>query len=112
MFGLDVGQATPVAEAKIWSPFAAVNVSFSVVVNPPQSEAPVGVALATNAVFPRWSKYPVAVPVMVVGVVDVIAKVPDRLPLKGVAWEAKTTGKVLSNTRADMIIGASIFILI
>ena len=67
-------------------------------------------ALATNVVFPRCSKYPVAVPVMVV--VDVMLKVPDKLPLKGVAWEAKTTGSVLSNTRADIMPGVSIFILI
>ena len=90
-----------------------MNVSSSIVVNPPQPEAPVTVAMATNAVFPRCSKYPVAVPVMMVdGVVDVMAKVPDKLPLKGVAWEAKTTGNVPSNTRTDAMAEVSIFILI
>ena len=89
-----------------------MNVSVSVVVNPPQAAAPVTVALARKVVCPRCSKYPVAVPVrVVVGEVDVMAKVPDKLPLKGTAGEAKTTGNALSITRTDMMAGASIFIL-
>ena len=87
-----------------------MNVSVSVVVNPPQAAAPVTVALARKVVCPRCSKYPVAVPARVV--VDVMAKVPDKLPLKGIAVEAKTTGNVLSITRADMMAGASIFIFV
>ena len=55
MFGLEVGQATSMAEAKILSPFAAVKVSCSVAVNPPHSDMPVAVALPTTVVSPRCS---------------------------------------------------------
>ena len=48
----------------------------------------------------------------VVGEVDVMAKVPDKLPLKGIAGEAKTTGNALSITSTVMMAGACIFILI
>ena len=87
-----------------------MNVSVSVVVNPPQVAAPVTVAFARKVVWPRCSKYPVAVPARVV--VDVMAKVPDKPPLKGIPGEAKTTGNAVSIARTDMMIGASIFILV
>ena len=90
-----------------------MKVSCSIAVNPPSQAAdePVPVAVLANVVFPRCSKLPVLV--MVAVVADVKVKLPEKLPPKGVEWEAKTTGNA-PTSRTAIIAGVrtSIFILI
>ncbi len=82
MPGLEVGQATSMAELRSWSPFADVKVSCSFAVIPPAHSAePVTVAVFANIIFPRCSKWPM--PVMMAVVADVKVKLPVKLPLKG-----------------------------
>ena len=90
-----------------------MKVSCSVAINPPSQAAdePVPVAVLANVVFPRCSKSPVLV--MVAVVADVKVKLPEKLPLKGLEWEAKTTGNAPSIARTAKIVEArtSLFIL-
>ena len=80
----EVGQMTSFVEMNSLSPFAAVKVSCSVMVNPPLHDADSWLALAKPAsvVSPKCSRFPVAVIVAVV--CDVTVKLPEKLPLKGV----------------------------
>jgi len=50
---------------------------------------------------------------MVAVVADVKVKLPEKLPLKGLEWEAKTTGNAPSIARTAKIVEArtSLFIL-
>ncbi len=107
----EVGQATSMAELKSSSPFAAVKVSCSFAVNPPAHGAePVAVAVFANVIVPRCSNWPV--PVMVASVADVRVKLPEKLPLKGLEWEAKATGNAPSNATTARIVGITIIFLI
>ncbi len=109
--GLEVGQMTSLAEMKTSSPFAAVRVSCSVPVNPPHSERPVRVPVPANIVFPRCSRWPV--PARATVVCDVAVTLPERLPLKGLEWEANATGNAPSIARTASMVGIriSLFIL-
>jgi hypothetical protein len=93
------------AELKSSSPFAAVKVSCSFAVIPPMHAAdePVTVIVFANVVVPKCSKWPV--PVTVTWVADVAMKLPEKLPLKGLEWEAKTTGNAPSSTRPARMAG-------
>jgi hypothetical protein len=106
----EVGQAMSFDELNSLSPFAAVKVSCSVAVNPPWHDAgPITVAKATNVVSPRCCRWPV--PVIVAVVCDVIVKEPEKPPLKGVEWDANTTGNPASTiTARTMGIRTSFFI--
>ncbi len=110
-FGLEVGQMTSVAETKTSLPFAAVKVSCSVSANPPHSAWPVTVLKPANTVLPRCWRCPV--PVIAAVVEDVSAKLPVKLPLKGLEWEAKATGNAPSIARTARMVGIriSLFIL-
>ncbi len=110
--GLEVGQATSKAELKTSSRFAAAKVSCSVAVNPPSHAAePVIVAVFANVIFPRCSKWPV--PVMATLVADGMAKLPVKLPLKGLEWVANAAGNAPSIARTARMVGImiSLFIL-
>ena len=82
------------------SPFAAVKVSCSVAVNPCSHDAePVIVLMAAKEVAPICSRWPD--PVMVALVCDESkVNVPEKLPLKGVEWDANTTGNAANTITA------------
>jgi hypothetical protein len=65
---------------------------------------------AAKAVSPMCSRWPE--PVMVALVCDVKVNVPEKLPFKGVEWDANTTGNA-ANTKNDRTAGikTSLFIL-
>ncbi len=106
----EVGHMTSFAVLNTLSPFAAVKVSCSVAVSPPSHDAePVTVLKAIRLVSPRCSRWPV--PVIVAVVCEVTVKEPEKLPLKGVEWEANTTGNPASTmTARRMGIRTSFFI--
>jgi hypothetical protein len=109
---VEVGHKTSFDELNTLSPFAAVKVSCSVAVDPPWHDAePVMDAKATNEVFPMCCMWPE--PVIVALVCDVKANVPEKLPLKGVEWDANTTGNAASTVTARTAgIRTSLFISI
>ncbi len=76
---LEVGQKTSFADSKTLSPLAAVVVSNSVAVNPPHSDWPVVVLVATKVTFPRCVSCPLPDMDAVIG--DVRMKVPEKRPL-------------------------------
>jgi len=106
----EVGHMTSFAELNTLSPFAAVKVSCSVAVSPPSHDAePVTMLKAVRLVFPRCCRLPV--PVIVAVVCEVNVKEPEKLPLKGVEWDANTTGNPASTiTARRMGIRTSFFI--
>jgi hypothetical protein len=109
---VEVGHKTSFDELNTLSPFAAVNVSCSVAVDPPWHDAePVMDAKAANEVFPMCCIWPE--PVMVALACDVKVNVPEKLPLKGVEWDANATGNA-ANTITDRTaeIRTSLFISI
>jgi len=107
----EVGHTISFAKLNTLSPFGAVKVSCSVVVNPPWHDAePVTVLKAPNVVSPRCSIWPV--PVMVAVVCDVKVKEPEKLPLKGVEREANATGNAPSIARTPRMVGIRISLFI
>jgi hypothetical protein len=100
---VEVGHRTSFDELNTISPFAAVKVSCSTAVNPPWHDAePVMELKAANEVFPMCCIWPE--PVMVALVCDVKVNVPEKLPLKGVEWDANATGNA-ANTITDRTTG-------
>jgi hypothetical protein len=94
-----VGHKTSFDDVKTLSPFAAVKVSCSVAMNPPWHDAePVTVLEAAKEVSPMCSRRPD--PVMVALVCDVKVKEPEKLPLKGVEWDANTAGTAANTITA------------
>src|SRR5438128_11420205 len=91
----EVGHMTSFAVLNTLSPFAAVKVSCSVAVSPPSHDAePVTVLNAISLVIPRCSIWPV--PVIVAVVCEATVKEPEKLSLKGIDWDAYTTGNQAS----------------
>jgi len=96
----EVGHKTSFDDVNTLSPFAAVKVSCSVAVNPCSHDAaPVVVLEAAKEVAPMCSRTPD--PVMVALVCDEFkVNVPEKLPLKGVEWDANTTGNAANTMTA------------
>src|SRR6267143_1235685 len=96
----EVGHKTSFDDVNTLSPFAAVKVSCSVAVNPCSHDAaPVVVLEAAKEVAPMCSRTPD--PVMVALVCDESkVNVPEKLPLKGVEWDANTTGNAANTITA------------
>src|SRR6267143_4457139 len=97
----EVGHKTSFDDVSTLSPFAAVNVSCSIAVNPCSHDAagPVIVLEAAKEVSPMCSRTPE--PVMVALVPDEFKlKEPEKLPLKGVECVANTAGNAANTITA------------
>jgi hypothetical protein len=108
---VEVGHKTSFDDVSTLSPFAAVKVSCSVAVNPCSHDAePVMVLMAAKEVSPMCSRSPE--PVMVALVPDdVKVNVPEKLPLKGVDWDANAAGNAANTMTARTVgIRTSLFI--
>ncbi|OLD11736.1 MAG: hypothetical protein AUI50_06125 [Crenarchaeota archaeon 13_1_40CM_2_52_14] len=107
----EVGHKTSFDDVNTLSPFAAVKVSCSVAVDPPWHDAePVMVLEAAKEVSPICSRTPEPVIVALVPD-DVKVNVPEKLPLKGVEWDANTTGNAANTITARTVgIRTSLFI--
>jgi hypothetical protein len=107
---VEVGHKTSFDDVNTLSPFGAVNVSCSVAVNPWSHDAePVTVLEASREVSPMCSRRPD--PIMVAWVGDVKVNVPEKLPLKGVDWDANAAGNAANTMTARTVgIRTSLFI--